>query len=151
VSPWRKTGLWVGLALALACGSDKPAVAPSPKVAPVARAALKRLVGQVLIKRAAGDNWTAAKEAMELYENDKVRTAVGASAVVEFTNGSSVSLGEDALIGISETHLRPGQDHTDLTLLKGHIDAALDQPAQQSLSVTTPSATVRAGREIVFQ
>src|SRR5689334_21951358 len=113
----------MGLALAVACGSDKPAVAPSPKVAPIARAALKRVVGQVLIKRAAGDDWAPAKDAMELYANDKVRTAVGASAVVEFTNGSSVSLGEDALIGISETHLRPGQDHTDLTLLKGHIDA----------------------------
>jgi ferric-dicitrate binding protein FerR (iron transport regulator) len=140
------------IAFFLACSSDKgPRVAESPKVAPVARARLKRLVGQVLVKRAAGDDWAQAKDAMELFENDKVRTVAGASAVLEFANGSSVSLGEDALIGISETHLRPGQDHTDLTLLKGHIDAALDKPAQQSLSVTTPSATVRAGREIVFQ
>jgi ferric-dicitrate binding protein FerR (iron transport regulator) len=104
-----------------------------------------------MVKRAAGDDWIAAQDAMALYADDKVRTASGASAVIEFDSGSTVALAEDALLGISQTHPRPGQERTDVTLLKGHLDATLENPAQKSLSVTTPAATVRAGREIVFQ
>ena len=80
-----------------------------------------------------------------------IRTASGASARVQFPNGSLVNLGEDALIGIAETRPRPGQERTDLTVLKGQVDAALETPATQSLSVSTPAATVQAGREIVFR
>ena len=140
----------VGIVLVLGCSSDRGPVQPAAPPHPP-RAVLKRLVGQVMVKRAAGDDWAPAKDPTDLFADDKVRTAAGASAVLEFANGSSVSLGEDALIGISQTQLRPGQDPADLTLLKGTIDAALAKPNQQSLSVATPSATVRAGREIVFQ
>jgi hypothetical protein len=88
---------------------------------------------------------------MELSENDKLRTAQGAAAVVRFSNGSSVSLGEDALISIAESRPKPGKESTDVTVLKGRIDGELDEAARQSLSVSTPSAMVRAGRELVFQ
>jgi hypothetical protein len=88
---------------------------------------------------------------MALYENDKVRTPTGARCAIEFSNGSSVELGEDALIGIAETRPRPGQERTDLTILKGKVNAELPDASKQSLTVSTPAATVRAGREIVFQ
>jgi hypothetical protein len=118
---------------------------------PEPRATLKEVHGDVKLKRATGDEWLAAKESLPLFENDKVRTAAGASARVQFPNGSMVNLGEDALIGIAETRPRPGQERTDLTVLKGQVDAALETPATQSLSVSTPAATVQAGREIVFR
>jgi hypothetical protein len=107
--------------------------------------------GDVKLKRATGDEWQAAREGLPLFENDKVRTSAGASARVMFPNGSLVYLGEDALIGIAETRPRPGQERTDLTVLKGQVDAAMETPATQSLSVSTPSATIQAGREIVFR
>jgi hypothetical protein len=115
----------------------------------VPRAQLKGLHGDVKVKRAAGDEWLPAQEDMSLFENDKVRTVAGAGAQIVFTQGSMVSLGEDALISIAEA--RRGQPRTDLTVLQGRVDAELADPAHQSLSVTTPTATVRAGREIVFQ
>ncbi len=130
--------------------SAPPAVKPQQADA-VARAKLQQVRGDVRLKRAAGDDWQPAKDGVELFENDKLRTEKGASALVVFANGSVVSLMEDALVGISETEQRPGRDRTDVTVLKGHIDAALEHPAEQSLSVSTPSATVRAGREITFR
>jgi hypothetical protein len=121
----------------------------TPAVPPIA--ALKHLSGDVQIKTAAGDDWQPAREGQALFENDKLRTSKGAGALVQLANGSVVSLGEDALVGISETRARPGRDHADVTVLHGVINAELTHPAQQSLSVSTPAATVRAGREIVFQ
>jgi hypothetical protein len=112
---------------------------------------LRHVSGDVRLKRAAGDDWTAAPDNTGLQANDKVRTLRGASAIIEFGNGSVVTLGPDALIGIAETNPMPGRDRTDLTLLRGQVDAELEEPARQSLSVSTPNATIRAGREIVFQ
>lgn len=139
--------------LPIGCNADEKPPAPSarPAPAPVPRAHLKTLLGDVKIKRAAGDEWIAAQEGLPLFENDKVRTVAGAGAQLVFANGGTVNLGEDALIGVAETRPRPGQERTDLTVLKGRVDAELESPNTQSLSVTTPAATVRAGREIVFQ
>jgi hypothetical protein len=141
-------------ALPLGCSSDEPPPPPARVPAappPEPRAQLKGLKGDVKVKRAAGDEWVSAKEGMPLFENDKVRTVSGASAQLVFANGSTVNVGADALVGIAETRPRPGLERADLTVLRGRVDAELDAPARQSLSVTTPAATVRAGREIVFQ
>lgn len=142
-------------ALPIGCSADEkppaPSNPPAPTRQPEPRAHLKEVHGDVKLKRATGDEWLAAKESLPLFENDKVRTAAGASARVIFPNGGMVNLGEDALIAISETRPRPGQERTDLTVIKGQVDAALETPATQSLSVSTPAATVQAGREIVFR
>jgi len=143
-------GLAVLLGLGAACDGDGPLGADAGAARVEARATLGGLRGSVMIKRAAGDDWVEAAEKMELFENDKIRTAPGAQAELVFANGSHVQLGEEALIGIAETQVRPGQDRTDLTVLQGQVAAEVDH-ASQSLSVGTPAATVRAGRELVFQ
>ena len=71
--------------------------------------------------------------------------------MVAFEGGSTLALSADALVAISEKRARAGEERSDVTVLRGHVDAELSDPAKQSLSVSTPSATVRAGREIVFQ
>ncbi len=138
------------LAANAACRRDSP---PTPPATPTAasRATLQQISGAVSVKRAAGDDWSAALEAMPLWDNDKVRTGARASAQVRFASGSVLTLAEESLVGIAETRARPGQERTDVTVLRGTVDATLERPATQSLSVTTPSATVRAGREIIFQ
>ncbi|MCP3103762.1 FecR family protein [Myxococcus sp. K15C18031901] len=138
----------------LGCDSeDKPeASAPATAPLPAPRAHLRGLKGSVQIKRATADEWSTASDNVPLYENDKVRTEAGAGADLVFAgNGSTVHLGGDSLIGIAETRPRPGRPRTDLTVLRGRIDAEVERPATQSLSVTTPAATIQAGREIVFQ
>lgn len=141
------------LQLAVGCDGDEKAKSPDAGSVegPSARARLRGHTGDVSIKRAAADDWVSAVNDDSLFENDKVRTAKGATAVVSFANGSEVALGEDALIAIAETRPRPGTDRTDLTVFKGRIDAELENANAQSLTVSTPAATVRAGREIVFQ
>ncbi len=142
-------------ALPTGCTADERPSVPAPAQPPPAvthRAHLRAVKGGVQIKRATADEWSPAREGLPLYENDKVRTEAGAVTDIVFTaNGSTVHLGEDSLIGIAETRPRPGQQRTDLTVLRGRIDAELEQPTTQSLSVATPSATIQAGREIVFQ
>ena len=139
----------MALTATVACSSDRDAEPSTPAVASP-KAHLHEVKGAVKVKRAAGDDWVNAVNDMPLFENDKVQTGPGASALVEFANGSELTLDQEALMGIAETHPRPGQDRTDATLLQGRAAAELSDP-NQSLSVATPSATVRAGREIVFQ
>ncbi len=147
----------LGLLVAAACKGDEDAAAtaaplPGPQVeeAPP-RAHLATFEGEVAVKRAAGDAWVGATAAMVLFENDKVRTARGARAQIRFASGSLLAVGEDALVGIAEARPPPGQHPADITVLKGRIDAELTDSQTQSLTVSTPGATVRAGREIVFQ
>ncbi|HZN95805.1 MAG TPA: FecR domain-containing protein, partial [Myxococcales bacterium] len=88
---------------------------------------------------------------MDLHENDKVRTSSGAGATINFTLGGTVAMGQDALIALAETRFRPGIERTDLTVLQGRVDAKFNED-NESISVTTPHGTVRAGRrKIEFQ
>jgi hypothetical protein len=143
-------------ALAATAGcQDTPTAAPAAAtphpVPPRPRAHLHGLQGAVTVKRAAGDEWMPAAEGMPLFASDKVATARGARVQLVFAAGGSVTLGENALVGLSEAGARAGQAPTDVTVLQGRVDAELEHPRQQSLSVETPEATVRAGREVVFQ
>jgi hypothetical protein len=148
---------WVlGLVAGCACSSQPgpqqaPAVQQVAQPAPAVRATLERISGEVMVKRATADAWLGAQPQMTLFENDKVRTARGASVSIHFVSGSVLAMGEDALVGIAEAQPTPAAQPADVTVLRGRIDATLSDPTTQSLTVTTPSATVRAGREIVFQ
>jgi hypothetical protein len=146
--------LALGLGLGCTQAPEHPATQGEVKSEPAPvppRAVLAGLTGEVAVKRAAGDTWIGATESMALFENDKVRTSAGARAQIRFASGSALEVGEDALLGIAETRTTPGRESTDVTVLKGRIEAELSDPSVQSLSVGTPAATVRAGREIVFQ
>lgn len=137
----------LALGMVLGCTSDTPRPqealdGSTAAPAPVPRAKLRQLAGRVNVKRAAGDDWIVAQEGMDLFESDKVRTANGAQAIVETGNGS-IAMGEDALIAIPEAR-------GDVTLLEGHIDAHMDA-TQKTLTIQTPAAEVRAGREITLQ
>jgi hypothetical protein len=147
------------LSVCIACKEQRP---PEPEVTSIApparegasltpRAKLKRPSGSVRVKRAAGDDWLEAKDDTPLAERDNVRTGAGASALLEFNNGSVLTLGGDALISIADTSPSPGAEASDVTVLKGRVDARLDDVEKGSLQVRTPAATVRAGREILFQ
>ena len=132
-----------------ACRRDaKAPPVPTPKQA--VRATLVQVRGAVSVKRATGDEWQAAVNGTALYDDDKLRTERGGAAELHFPSGTVVAVSEDTLLGI-ETRAAPGRPQADVTVLRGAVDATVDRPANQSLTVGTPAATVRAGREIVFQ
>ncbi len=125
------------LVCAPACRRDAQAPpAPAPKQS--VRATLAQVKGSVSVKRATGDEWQTAANGTTLYDDDKLRTERGGSAELHFPSGTVVVVSEDTLLGIAETR---AAEHGDVRL----------GPANQSLTVGTPAATVRAGREIVFQ
>ncbi len=103
------------------------------------------------MKRAADDGWQRATEGMPLFDNDKVRTSRNASAQIRFASGSALAMGDDALVGIADEGPTTAAVGADVTVLRGRIDAQIPDPRTQSMTVTTPAATIRAGREIVFQ
>jgi hypothetical protein len=138
----------LSLLCAPACRRDASPAPPPPAPPQPVRATLGQVRGTVSIKRAAGDDWVAAAAGTVLHDDDKLRTGSGASAELRQHGGERV--GGHAL-GIAETRGVPGRGQTDVTLLRGAVDATLDKPANQTLTVGTPAATVRAGREIVFQ
>jgi len=139
------------LVCAPACRRDaKAPPAPAAPKQPV-RATLAQVKGSVSVKRASGDEWQAATTGTTLFDDDKLRTERGGSAELHFPSGTVVVVSEDTLLGIAETRAAPGRPQADVTVLRGAVDATLDRPANQSLTVGTPAATVRAGREIVFQ
>lgn len=88
---------------------------------------------------------------MALNADDKVSTAEDATATITFTGGGAVTLGENALVGLSEPRALHQDRPTDVTVHRGHVEAVLTQPDRQSLSVDTPAAQISAGREVVFQ
>ncbi|HYV46808.1 MAG TPA: FecR domain-containing protein [Myxococcaceae bacterium] len=142
---------FLGVAL-LAVGCTEAPPSPDDGSAAVTVAKLTHLAGKVVVKRSNGDDWMDAAEAMDLRENDQVRTAVGASATLEFPSGGTLSMSEDSLVAIAETRIRPGQqERSDVTVLRGRVNAELPDTRTQSISVTTPHATVRAGRKIEFR
>jgi hypothetical protein len=104
-----------------------------------------------MVKRVAGDEWVRAREGLPLGTGDKVATGTGARAQLRFATGGSVTLGSNALVALSEPPARPGRPPADVTVLQGRVDAELTGPETQTLSVETPEAAVRAGREVVFQ
>lgn len=152
-APLRHLPLLLPLALVWGACSEAPAPAPAtaPAQARPVRARLRAPAGDVQVKGAQEAAWRPARDGQPLYENDAVRTAADAHAELEFLDGSRVRLLPDTLAGVAESAPRPGQDRSDLTVVRGRVDAELGAPAQQNLSVNTPAATVRAGREIVFQ
>ncbi|MCI0573403.1 MAG: FecR family protein [Myxococcaceae bacterium] len=146
--------LVLALAATAGCKDTPPStpVAAEPRPAPPPpRAHLQKLRGQVTVKRANGDEWVRATEKMALFASDKVATAEGARVELVFRTGGTVTVGENALVGLAETGALAGQAPTDVTVLQGRVDAVLQRPDRQTLSVDTPEATVRAGREVVFQ
>ncbi|HVE87081.1 MAG TPA: FecR domain-containing protein [Myxococcales bacterium] len=143
---------WLGVVLvALGCTEGAPPSSLEDPGAAQATAKLTHVSGKVLVKRSNGDDWIDAVEAMDLRENDKVRTQAGGSATIEYAGGGTAQLGEDGLFAIAETRTRPGSERTDLTVIRGHVEAELKDARHQTITVTTPSATVRAGRDLVFQ
>lgn len=145
--------LIAGLSGLLACQDTPPPAPPvtaeEPAVPP--RGHLTELSGKVTLKRADADAWISATRGMALHADDKIATAAEASATITFTGGGAVTLGENALVGLSEPRALHQDRPTDVTVHRGHVEAILAQPDRQSLSVDTPAAQISAGREVVFQ
>ena len=107
--------------------------------------------GGVSVKRATGDEWPAGDERHRLYETTSSAPSGAARPSCTFPPGRWWRVPRGTLLGIAETRAAPGRPQADVTVLRGAVDATLDRPANQSLTVGTPAATVRAGRKIDFQ
>ncbi len=134
------------LAALFACDAKPP---PVPKEF-VRHATLQQLTGDVKVKRRDGEEWVRATEQMELTQDDKVRTLGGATATIEFDEGSTIALSEDSLVLISDLSGEKAQ-RAGVLLLEGRLDAEVDRTRSADFTVRTPAAAARATREIVFQ
>lgn len=156
---WRRAALaWALASLLAACPAatrEAPAAA-APGAGP-AVAVLGPASGDVRMKRADSDEWTAAASGMPLQAEDKIRTLAQSSATVTFESGSTLTISENSLLTIA------GPAASGVRLERGAVD--VDWPQQPGAGralaadggppvdfvVETRSARARVSREIVFQ
>jgi len=156
---WRGAALVWALALLLAAcpaGTREAPAAAVPGAAP-AVAVLGPVSGDVSLKRADSDEWTAAASGLPLRAEDKLRTLAQSSATVTFESGSTLSISENSLLTIagpasSGVRLEQGAVDVDWPRQPGAGRAhAADGGAPGDFVVETRAARARVSREIVFQ
>lgn len=122
-----------------------------------AAAVLGPVSGDVSVKRADSDEWTAAADGMPLQAEDRIRTLARSAAAVTFEGGSTLSISENSLLivaGPASSGVRLEQGAVDVDWPRqpgpGRASAA-DGGTPGDFVVETRSARARVSREIVFQ
>jgi hypothetical protein len=82
------------------------------------------MVGDVKVQRNKSPKWIDARPNMPLKENDAVRTFVESEAVVQFGDGSQISLKENTTLELSGlSRDAGGADKTGVKILSGDLMA----------------------------
>ena len=108
--------------------------------------------GSVQVKRAGTLEWLDATTAVVLRSNDLVRTGSGATAEIEFADGTQFGVRPDSLITIEESSQNPvsRQQRVALSIQSGEANfqtAARSVPGETTIS--TPTVRTTADRETV--
>jgi hypothetical protein len=125
-----------------------PAPPPATEVETGAR--FERIDGSVQVKRAGTLEWIPATRAVVLRQNDLVRTGSGATAEIQFADGTAFSVRPDSLITIEESSQNPvsRQQRVALSIQSGEANfqtAARNVPG--STTISTPTVRTTADRD----
>jgi len=156
----RMRGL-LGLVTAMILGVLLQVAWVHPATAQDARASaeIRRAVGRVEILRNGQAQWTPAAVGARLGEGDGIRAFSGASADLEFPDGSTVVLAENSrlLLNKAEFDLQQQSRFVLLHLVVGKVRAAITQTAvtlararQSNFVITTPTAVAAARGTVVW-
>jgi hypothetical protein len=144
----------VGVLLVLALGGGywfylrqnlPPTVVESP-AATVVTAQLNMIEGNVKVKAVGTLEWVTADKSMVLQRGDVVRTAFGSAAEIRFFDGTVVHLRPESLVTI-DTGEDPSTNRRNSALHISSGKADFQTPVKTGSSITTPTATTRAGAD----
>ncbi|GBE14528.1 fecR protein [bacterium BMS3Abin14] len=115
-------------------------------------ASMSHLRGTVEVNLAGSLQWTPAKRGMKLKRGDKVRTRTGSMCVVQFDDGSQLTIKSNSLVHIDELSedIRTRTKSSAIKLLVSDVEASILRPTARGsrFTIETPGsvAQVRKAR-----
>jgi len=115
-------------------------------------ASFLHLKGDTQIKKAGSLSWEDAKKGMKLSQGDQVRTRSGSTCIVQFDDGSQMTIKSDSLVHIDELSedVRTRTKNSAIKLLVSDVEASILRPTAKGsrFLVMTPGsvAQVRKAR-----
>lgn len=115
-------------------------------------ASFLNLRGDIQVKKAGSLSWESAQKGVKLSQGDQVRTRSGSSCVVQFDDGSQLTIKSDSLVHIDELSedVRTRTKNSAIKLLVSDVEASILRPTAKGsrFLVVTPGsvAQVRKAR-----
>ena len=115
-------------------------------------ASMSHVQGTVEVNLAGSLKWTPAKRGIKLKKGDKVRTRTGSKCVVQFDDGSQLTIKSDSLVHIDELSedIRTRTKSSAIKLLVSDVEASILRPTSKGsrFTIETPGsvAQVRKAR-----
>jgi len=108
------------------------------------------LKGNVEIQQAGSMGWEEAKKGMKLKKGDRVRTRSGSKCVVQFDDGSRLTVKSDSLVHIDELSedVRTRQKNSAIKLLVSDVEASILRPTAKGsrFLIETPGSVVQINK-----
>ena len=105
------------------------------------------LKGNVEIQQAGSMGWQDAEKGMKLKKGDRVRTRSGSRCVVQFDDGSQLTVKSDSLVHIDELSedVRTRQKNSAIKLLVSDVEASILRPTAKGsrFLIETPGSTAQ--------
>ncbi|MCJ7498637.1 FecR domain-containing protein, partial [bacterium] len=108
------------------------------------------LKGNVEIQQAGSMTWEHANKGMKLKKGDRVRTRSGSKCVVQFDDGSQLTVKSDSLVHIDELSedVRTRQKNSAIKLLVSDVEASILRPTAKGsrFLIETPGSVVQINK-----
>ena len=108
------------------------------------------LKGNVEVQQAGSMTWEHAKKGMKLKKGDRVRTRSGSKCVVQFDDGSQLTVKSDSLVHIDELSedVRTRQKNSAIKLLVSDVEASILRPTAKGsrFLIETPGSVVQINK-----
>ncbi|MDF1536814.1 MAG: FecR domain-containing protein [bacterium] len=113
-------------------------------------ATFKHLKGDVEIQQAGSLGWQPAKAGTQLKKGDRVRTRSGSQCVVQFDDGSQLTVKSDSLVHIDELSedVRTRTKNSAINLLVSDVEASILRPTAKGsrFLIKTPGSTAQVNK-----
>ncbi len=108
-------------------------------------ATFKHLRGDVQVQKAGSMSWQSAKAGSKLKKGDRVRTRSGSKCVVQFDDGSQLTIKSNSLVHIDELSedVRTRTKNSAINLLVSDVEASILRPTAKGsrFLIKTPGST----------
>jgi ferric-dicitrate binding protein FerR (iron transport regulator) len=115
-------------------------------------ATFSHLKGDIQVQKAGSLNWDTARKGMKLNKGDRIRTRSGSTCIVQFDDGSQLTVKSDSLVHIDELSedVRTRTKNSAIKLLVSDVEASILRPTAKGsrFLIETPGsvAQVRKAR-----
>ncbi len=110
-------------------------------------ASMSFLKGAVDVKKAGSMNWGPAKKNMRLNKGDRIRTRSGGRCIIQFDDGSQLTIKSNSLVHIDELSedIRTRTKNSSIKLLESDVEASILRPTARGsrFMIETPGSVAQ--------